>query len=240
MFTDIGNNKMAKFDFSVEVFMGCTCSGAGVYESGCGSVELKTAEVLQLVDLMEQHNSCDVKTLKLRKTFPRVYKKLRDAYHNVAYRANALHWLGKLDFEECEGIDALIEYCEANYGYKNNDSVSCDTRIEKDAERKIMKCLMDLKDECSINFIKIEYCIILDDGSGKTDLIPFTRDEYTPKEQFKMWLKDFLKSVDNDELHTIFIDYLGFDSDVFELERKAYKISIPEAIVKMANLSTHC
>ena len=232
---------MAKFDFCVEVFMGCTCSGAGVYESGSGSLELSTTEVLQLVELMEQINSYDVKTLKLRTSLPRVYKKLRDAYHDVAYRANALHWLGELDFEECKGIDTLIEYCEAKYGYKNNSCVSCDVIIRKNAEQKIMKYLIDLKDDCSLKFTKFDNYIIMDDGSGITDLIPlFTRNEYTPKEQFIMWLKDFLKSADDDELYTIFIDYLGFDSCVFDLERKSYKISIPEAIVKMANFSTPC
>ncbi len=108
---------MAKYDFKVRVCMGCRCNGAGVYESGKGSVELNDEDVQQLVALMQERNTSDSYELELEDTLSEIYAKLSDAEGAVAYRVNALHWMkgarSGCDYDEEE----LIDYCRANCGY---------------------------------------------------------------------------------------------------------------------------
>ena len=51
------------------------------------------------------------------------------------------------------------------------------------------------------------------------------------------WLEDYLQSADIETLQTIYLDYLGFDECVFDMEQDAYCVVIPDEIVKMAKLS---
>jgi hypothetical protein len=61
--------------------------------------------------------------------------------------------------------------------------------------------------------------------------------EEAKKEDFKRWLPDYLSTAPFGVMHTIYLDYLGFDSEVFCVDEDAYKVGIPEDIVKSAKLT---
>ena len=191
---------MAKFDISVNVCMGCSCHGGGVYEYGCGSVELTDEQVQQLVALMQKYKTTKVEKLHLSTLLPDVYNALADAYREVAYRNNALHWYDEA--WECGEIDvdSLAQYCE-QFGYCYEPEDSCD---EIDDE--------EVDDDC-------------DD-----------EDDWQRADHLKDWLRYFLEDADLSVLHTVYLDYLGFDECVFDLEEDSYSIAIPKQIIAMANI----
>ena len=194
---------MAKYLIDAEVCMGCNCMGAGVYSDGSALIEISDEEVAQMVALMQQHNSSKVKAIGLAEAMPELYKRLEDAYHDAAYRANALHWLDTALFEGEFDEMGLIEYCEQNCGYEYTKSADEDDLYEEEEEYD-------------------EYEDELDDDK---------------REDFHAWLAVYLERADLSTLHTIYLDYLGFDECVFDLEEDAYSVEIPQEIIKKANLT---
>ena len=205
---------MAKYLIDAEVCMGCNCMGAGVYSDGSALIEISDEEVAQMVALMQQHNSSKVKAIGLAEAMPELYKRLEEAYHDAAYRANALHWLDTALFEGEFDEMGLIEYCEQNCGYEYTKSADEDDLYEEEET--------DDEDEDEDEEEYDEYEDELDDDK---------------REDFHAWLAVYLERADLSTLHTIYLDYLGFDECVFDLEEDAYSVEIPQEIIKKANLT---
>lgn len=211
---------MAKYLIDAEVCMGCNCMGGGVYSDGSALIEISDEEVAQVVALMQQHNSSNVETIGLAEAMPELYKRLDEAYHDVAYRANALHWLDTALFEGEFDEMGLIEYCEQNCGYeytKPSDEEDIEEEEETDDEDED-----EDEDDEEYDEYDDEYEDELDDDK---------------REDFHAWLAVYLERADLSTLHTIYLDYLGFDDCVFEMEEDAYSVVVPQEIIEKANLT---
>lgn len=110
---------MAQYDIQSESCLGMSHSGA-VYADGEGTIELSDDEVKTLVDLIREKKSTNVKDLGLEENHPELFKKLDEAYYDVAYTAEEMHWLWEgyynnyYEYEE----DELMDYCEKSCGFK--------------------------------------------------------------------------------------------------------------------------
>ena len=107
-------------EFSIECKQSLGMSHCGeVIAEGDSTVELTDEEVKVLVDLIREKNTTDVDELELEERHPKLYEKLDDAYHDMAYRAEETHWLwegyesGYFEYNEYE----LMDYCENNLGF---------------------------------------------------------------------------------------------------------------------------
>ena len=81
-----------------------------------GYVELSDEEVAKIVDLIRQKGTTDIEGLELEEKYPDIYEKLREAYHDMAYNAEELHWLWEgydNGYFEYDTYD-LMAYCEEN------------------------------------------------------------------------------------------------------------------------------
>ncbi len=108
---------MTKFEIECEQSLGWSHSGE-VTANGKSYVELTDEEVEMLVNLIREKGTTDVETLELREKHPALYEKLDIAYHNMAYKAEELHWLiNGLSYFEYD-VDKVMNYCEENCGYK--------------------------------------------------------------------------------------------------------------------------
>ena len=81
-----------KFDIENEICLGVSHSGA-VMTEGTGILELDDNEVsLHIYNIKEKKNS-DVAELGTEESHPDLYEKRRQAYYDMAYKAEELHWL---------------------------------------------------------------------------------------------------------------------------------------------------
>ena len=109
---------MALYSIESEQFLGMSHSGA-VTVNGESAVELSDEEVDILVKLIKEKGTTDVEELNLENLHPTIYKKLDEAYYDMAYKAEEMHWLwegyysGYFEYDE----DKLKEYCKANCGF---------------------------------------------------------------------------------------------------------------------------
>ena len=109
---------MAKYDIHCDLFLGYSHSGP-VETEGNGTVELTDEEVATLVDLMCEKHTADVAELDIENSHPELYEKLDDAYSEVSYHADYMHWLwegyynGYFEYDHEE----LMEYCEDECGF---------------------------------------------------------------------------------------------------------------------------
>lgn len=108
-----------KIDIENEICLGVSHSGA-VTTNGKGILELEDNEVSLLITLINEKKTTDVKELGIRESYPDLYEKLREAYHDIAYRAEELHWLWEGYYESCYQYDAdeLKMYCMAYCGFE--------------------------------------------------------------------------------------------------------------------------
>lgn len=106
------------FEIESEVCLGVSHCGP-VYSSGSGTVELSDDEVSKLVALIKEKGTSDIKELDLENTYPEIYEKLDDAYFNIAYEAEELHWLWYGYYEGVYEYDSyeLLSYCESECGF---------------------------------------------------------------------------------------------------------------------------
>lgn len=110
---------MAKFSIDSEQDLGMSHSGSVVAE-GSGTVELSDEEVQTLVQLIREKQTTDVNKLDLENSHPKLYEKLDDAYRDVAYKAEELHWLwhgyesGYFEYDTQE----LMDHCKQSCGYE--------------------------------------------------------------------------------------------------------------------------
>lgn len=103
---------METFEIELEICLGYTHCG-GMYTGGYGTVELTDEEVDELVKLMKEKNSSDVEEIKLREVAPEIYRKLDDAYRQLAYKTEEEYWLEEgYGNYECHTYDVsdMIEY----------------------------------------------------------------------------------------------------------------------------------
>lgn len=109
---------MALYSIESEQCLGISHSGA-VTVNGESAVELSDEEVDILVKLIKEKETTDVEELDLENLHPTIYKKLDEAYYDMAYNAEEMHWLWEgyygsyFEYDE----DKLKEYCKANCGF---------------------------------------------------------------------------------------------------------------------------
>ena len=109
---------MALYSIESEQCLGMSHHGA-VTVNGESAVELSDEEVDILVKLIKEKGSTDVEELDLENLYPDIYEKLDDAYRNMAYNAEEMHWLwegynnGYYEYD----VEELKEYCKANCGF---------------------------------------------------------------------------------------------------------------------------
>ena len=108
-----------KFDIENEICLGISHSGA-VMTEGTGILELDDNEVSFLINIIKEKKTSDVDELGIEESHPDLYEKLRQAYYDMAYRAEELHWLwegynnGYFEYDNEE----LKSYCKENCGFK--------------------------------------------------------------------------------------------------------------------------
>ena len=109
---------MMKFDIESVSFLGLSHHGA-VATVGEGVVELEEDEVCQLVEMIREKKTTDVGALGIERSHPELYEKLREAYHDTAYRAVELHWLWEGYRNDCFAYDddELKRYCKEHCGF---------------------------------------------------------------------------------------------------------------------------
>ena len=109
---------MALYSIENDICLGISHSGAVNVESE-GYVELSDEEVATIVVLIKQKGTTDIEELELEEEYPDIYEKLREAYHDMAYDAEELHWLwegyesGYFEYD----TDELMAYCEEKCGF---------------------------------------------------------------------------------------------------------------------------
>ena len=81
-----------KFDIENEICLGISHSGAVMTEE-TGILELDDNEVSLLINIIKEKKTSDVDELGIEESHPNLYEKLRQAYYDMAYKAEELHWL---------------------------------------------------------------------------------------------------------------------------------------------------
>lgn len=109
---------MALYSIENDTCLGISHSGAVNIESE-GYVELSDEEVGKIVDLIRQKKTTNIIGLGLEEKYPDIYEKLREAYYDMAYSEEELHWLwegynnGYFEYN----VGELMDYCEKNCGF---------------------------------------------------------------------------------------------------------------------------
>lgn len=129
---------MALYDIETEQGLGISHCGS-VSAEGVGTVELSDEEVQTLVQLIREKGTTDVEELGIKDSHSELYEKLREAYREVAYEAEELHWLWEGYANGCFEYDSqeLLDYCKQNCGYEfqYDDEEYMDEDDELDEER---------------------------------------------------------------------------------------------------------
>lgn len=104
---------MALYSIESEQCLGMSHSGA-VTVNGESAVELSDEEVEILVKLIKEKDTTDVGELDLENLYPDIYEKLDEAYSQMAYDAEEMHWLWEGYYNHYYEYDdeELMEYCE--------------------------------------------------------------------------------------------------------------------------------
>lgn len=110
---------MALYSIENDTCLGFSHSGGAVNVESEGYVELSDEEVAKIVDLIREKGTTDIGKLNLEEIYPDIYEKLREAYYDMAYNEEELHWLlegyNSSYFEYDE--DELMAYCKENCGF---------------------------------------------------------------------------------------------------------------------------
>lgn len=194
---------MALYSIESEQFLGMSHSG-GVTVNGESAVELSDEEVDILVKLIQENESTDVEDLDLKNLYPAIYEKLREAYYNMAYDAEEMHWLwegydnGYYEYD----IDKLMAYCEKNLDY-------------------------------SFEFNPEEYFEFEDEIEDyKEDPESFEDEIYDVKcQNFQEWLDGYVNGLSDDEARDFFYNHMNAGLDMDNIE---YTVEIPQAIINKA------
>ena len=84
---------MALYSIESEQCLGMAHFGGAVTVNGESAVELSDEEVDILVQLIKEKDTTDVDELDIATSHPSLYEKLDNAYREMAYDAEELHWL---------------------------------------------------------------------------------------------------------------------------------------------------
>ena len=180
---------MALYSIESEQFLGMSHSGA-VTVNGESAVELSDEEVDILVKLIKEKDSTDVEDLDLENLHPDIYEKLDEAYRDMAYAAEEMHWLwegyynGYFEYDSYE----LIDYCEKELGF------SYEFKPE------------EYFDEDDLEYYK-------EDPESYEDEI-----EEAKSEAFSEWLDDYVSGLDDDEARDFFYNHMDADLDLDDVD----------------------
>ena len=176
---------MALYSIESEQFLGMSHSGE-VTVNGESAVELSDEEVDILVKLIKENDSTDVEELDLENLYPDIYSKLDEAYHDMAYNAEEIHWLREgydnhyFEYDE----DELMDYCEKNLGF-------------------------------SFEFKPEEYFDEDELEDYKESPDSYEDEIYEEKNRvFSEWLDDYVEGLSDDEARSFFYDHMDADLDM--------------------------
>ena len=194
---------MALYSIESEQCLGMSHHGA-VTVNGESAVELSDEEVDILVKLIKEKHSTDVGDLDLKTLHPDIYKKLDEAYSDMAYRAEEIHWLwegynnGYFEYDS----EKLMDYCEKELGFE----------FEYDVKDYYLDDPEDLEE-------------------GEEPEIDEDMLEEDKSDAFSEWLDDYLSDLSDDEARDFFYNHMdaGLNMDGVE-----YTVGIPEAIIAKA------
>ena len=180
---------MALYSIESEQCLGMSHSGA-VTVNGESAVELSDEEVDILVKLIKEKGSTDVKELDLENFHPDIYKKLDEAYYQMAYDAEEIHWLwegyynGYFEYDD----DELMAYCEKELGFS-----------------------FEFKPEEYFDEDDLEYY--------KEDPESYEDEIYDMKyEAFQKWLSDYVSGISDDEARDFFYNHMDADLNLDDVE----------------------
>jgi len=194
---------MALYSIESEQCLGMSHHGA-VTVNGESAVELSDEEVDILVKLIKEQGNTDVEALDLENLYPDIYEKLRDAYRDMAYNAEELHWLwegynnGYFEYDSEE----LMNYCERELGFK----------FEYDEKDYYLDDPEDLEE-------------------GEEPDIDEDQIEEDKNDAFSEWLDDYVNGLSDKEAKSFFYEHMNADLDMDGVD---YSVEIPEAIIKKA------
>jgi hypothetical protein len=194
---------MALYSIEGEQCLGMSHCGA-VTVNGESAVELSDEEVNILVQLIKEKGTTDVDELDIATSHPDLYEKLDNAYREMAYDAEELHWLwegyynGYFEYDSEE----LMNYCERELAFK----------FEYDEKDYYLDDPEDLEEgeEPDIDENQIE------------------EDKY---EAFSKWLNDYVNGLPDKEAKYFFYEHMNADLDMDNVE---YTVEIPAEIIKKA------
>ena len=176
---------MALYSIESEKSLGMSHTGE-VTVNGESAVELSDEEVDILVKLIKENDSTDVEELDLENLYPDIYSKLDEAYHDMAYNAEEIHWLREgyynhyFEYDE----DELMDYCEKNLGF-------------------------------SFEFKPEEYFYEDELEDYKESPDSYEDEIYEEKNRvFSKWLDDYVKSLSDEEARSFFYDHMDADLDM--------------------------
>ena len=194
---------MALYSIESEQCLGMSHHGA-VTVNGESAVELSDEEVGILVKLIQEKNSTDVGDLDLETLHPDIYKKLDEAYSDMAYRAEEIHWLwegynnGYFEYDS----EKLMDYCEKELGFE----------FEYDVKDYYLDDPEDLEE-------------------GEEPEIDEDMLEEDKSDAFSEWLDDYVSGLDDDEARDFFYEHMDADLNMDDVE---YTVGIPQAIINKA------
>jgi hypothetical protein len=194
---------MALYSIESEQCLGMSHHGA-VTVNGESAVELSDEEVDILVKLIQEKNSTDVGDLDLETLHPDIYKKLDEAYSDMAYRAEEIHWLwegynnGYFEYDS----EKLMDYCEKELGFE----------FEYDVKDYYLDDPEDLEE-------------------GEEPDIDEDQIEEDKNDAFSEWLDDYVSGLNDDEARDFFYNHMHADLDMDNVE---YTVEIPQSIINKA------
>ena len=194
---------MAEYKIESDQCLGISHCGP-VYSSGESTIELSDEEVSILVQLIREKNTTDINQLNLEASHPALYEKLNEAYFDMAYDAEELHWLWEgfdnhyYEYDE----DELIDYCERELGFK----------FEYDEKDYYLDDPEDLEE-------------------GETPEINEDLFEEHKRDAFSEWLNDYVRGLSDEEAKTFFYEHMNAD---LNMEGVEYTVEIPAAIIQKA------
>lgn len=180
---------MALYSIESEQCLGMSHHGA-VTVNGESAVELSDEEVDILVKLIKEKNSTDVGDLDLETLHPDIYKKLDEAYSDMAYRAEEIHWLW-------EGY---------NNGYYEYDTDELMAYCEKELDFSFEFKPEEYFDEDDLEYYK-------EDPESYEDEINELKGE-----AFSEWLDDYVSGLSDDEAASFFYEHMGADLNLDDVE----------------------
>ena len=192
---------MALYSIESEQCLGMSHHGA-VTVNGESAVELSDEEVNILVKLIKEKDTTNVEALDLENLYPDIYEKLDDAYRDMAYDAEEMHWLwegynnGYFEYDTVE----LMNYCERELGFK----------FEYDVKDYYLDDPEDLEE-------------------GEEPDIDEDQIEEDKNDAFSEWLDDYVNGLSDKKAKSFFYEHMNADLD---MDNVTYSVEIPAGIIK--------